>query len=390
MKRIVILIALIISISIIGFGCASRRGVVRTRPLPPQRMVVDISIFYDSLAPYGRWFDADDYGWVWTPYDVPVGWRPYTYGYWVFSDYGWTWVSQWRWGWAPFHFGRWIHHRQHGWIWIPGRDWGPAWVLWRRSPREGGWIGWAPMPPQRGWRVGLEFETWNDPEGSVEPVYYSFIEERNFASRNLDRDLVHPARNVTLIRDTSNVTNYARVENRIVNRSLDVEQIERASGRAIPRHRVVDAGSAGAGERVSGNDIRVYRPDISRSAPERPPQTTVPQRQRPSSVEDMNRREERERRQLETEQARERKVLENQQRVERDRAARQADAEQMRRQQEAERRVLDEKVRREQEVLKSRQETRRKVEQPAPTAPPRKPAGEEKKEAPQRKPPKKP
>ena len=58
----------------------------------------DVSVFYDELAPYGRWFTLEGYGWVWTPYGVSVGWRPYTYGYWVYTDYGWTWVSRWRWG----------------------------------------------------------------------------------------------------------------------------------------------------------------------------------------------------------------------------------------------------------------------------------------------------
>jgi hypothetical protein len=382
MKRLAISIVLLIFSAVIGPGCATRSG-VRARPGPTQRVVVDVSIFYDSLAPYGRWFAVDEFGWVWTPYDVAVGWRPYTHGYWVFTDYGWTWVSRWRWGWAPFHYGRWVHHRRQGWFWVPGRVWGPAWVLWRQRP---GWVGWAPMPPQRGWRVGLEFEIWNDPDRSVEPHSYSFVEERNFAARNLDQHLALAARNVTLIQDARDVTNYRMMENRVVNRSPEVEPIERATGRAVPRHRIVDAGSAGGGEQISGGDVRVYRPNISRSTPERTPQTTAPPRQRPASAEDLIRREERERRQLEIEQERSRKALEDRHRTERDRTPRQVDQEQMRRQQEAERRALDEQMRRERDTLKNRQETRRQVEPPAP---PRKPAGE-RKEPPQRKPPGKP
>jgi Family of unknown function (DUF6600) len=60
----------------------------------------DVSYFYDQLLPYGEWFQLQNYGWVWTPHDVPLGWRPYTDGTWIYTDYGWTWVSDWEWGWV--------------------------------------------------------------------------------------------------------------------------------------------------------------------------------------------------------------------------------------------------------------------------------------------------
>ena len=41
---------------------------------------VSVSYFYDSLSPYGQWFSDPSYGWCWTPYDVSVGWRPYSSG----------------------------------------------------------------------------------------------------------------------------------------------------------------------------------------------------------------------------------------------------------------------------------------------------------------------
>src|SRR2546426_4578479 len=31
-----------------------------------------------------------------------------------------------------------------GWAWIPGEEWGPAFVQWRHG---GDYVGWAPMPP---------------------------------------------------------------------------------------------------------------------------------------------------------------------------------------------------------------------------------------------------
>lgn len=82
---------------------------------------VDIGFSYDRLAPYGDWVQFAPYGWCWSPYSTPVGWRPYTDGRWVYTDdYGWTWDSDWDWGWACFHYGRWVSSDDLGWLWVPG------------------------------------------------------------------------------------------------------------------------------------------------------------------------------------------------------------------------------------------------------------------------------
>src|SRR5882672_1742497 len=63
----------------------------------------DVTLFYDSLAPYGEWTELAPYGWVWIPRDVPVGWQPYTTGRWVYADQaGWVWVGDEPWAWAPY------------------------------------------------------------------------------------------------------------------------------------------------------------------------------------------------------------------------------------------------------------------------------------------------
>ena len=48
------------------------------------------------------------------------------------------------WGWVTFHYGRWAHDQRLGWFWVPGDEWGPAWVDWRRGDD---FVGWAPLPP---------------------------------------------------------------------------------------------------------------------------------------------------------------------------------------------------------------------------------------------------
>ena len=45
----------------------------------------------------------------------------------------WYWNSYYPWGWAPFHYGRWSHNPQRGWIWFPAKTWAPSWVTWRAS-----------------------------------------------------------------------------------------------------------------------------------------------------------------------------------------------------------------------------------------------------------------
>src|SRR5438876_10972836 len=70
---------------------------------------VNVSLFYDRLSPYGRWVDESPYGWCWVPARVGPGWRPYSAGYWVYTDYGWTWESDEPWGWAAYHYGRWFY-----------------------------------------------------------------------------------------------------------------------------------------------------------------------------------------------------------------------------------------------------------------------------------------
>jgi hypothetical protein len=245
------------------------------------------------------------------------------------------------------------------------------------------------MPPQFEWHDGEGLRArWDEIDTIVEPHWYSFVEERHFPARDLDRRLELPARNVTLLRETERATDYAAIENRVINRSVNVERIERASGRAVLRQRVVDSGSAGRGVEVRGGDVIFYRPRIERETTDRAPRQVEPPRRTPNpTAEQIRRREEAEQRQLETRQARERQALENRQRIERTRPP--TPPEEINRRHENERRALEEQMRREHQILKGRQEERLKAEH-APPSPARK-EGErnpapERKPAPRRKP----
>jgi hypothetical protein len=217
---------------------------------------VDIGVFHDRLSPYGDWISVNRYGSCWRPRHVARGWRPYTVGYWTYTDFGWTWVSEEDWGWATYHYGRWLYDPYYGWVWVPGRTWAPAYVAWRYGD---GWIGWAPLPP------GLEPRSFVNVDIGT-PAAYSFVETRFFLDRQIGAHVVPESRNAALIRTTRNITRYDVRGSRVVNRGVDVREIERASGRHVRQLRVRDAGNVTGAPRakVTNDALLVYRPSLSR------------------------------------------------------------------------------------------------------------------------------
>jgi hypothetical protein len=119
---------------------------------------------YQDLDSAGVWREDPQYGWIWGPRAVPVGWAPYRYGHWAWiAPWGWTWVDDAPWGYAPFHYGRWVFAGV-GWAWVPGPVvarpvYAPAMVAWVGG---GGFsvgvalgggpaVGWFPLGPREVW-----------------------------------------------------------------------------------------------------------------------------------------------------------------------------------------------------------------------------------------------
>jgi len=215
--------------------------------------------FYNDLAPYGRWVFVSGPGWVWSPDNVQVGWRPYQMGHWVYTDYGWTWASDEEWGWAAYHYGRWHLDASFGWVWVPGTEWGPAWVAWHEG---GGYVGWAPLPWQVTVRAGVGLD-WGGVSVSISPSWWCFANTRYLVDPQLRTRIVPVERNTTLIRVTQNVTNYTYIDNRVINNGVQVQKVGRAVGHSIPHYRVADDDGPGLshGGKVRGQDFVVYRAD---------------------------------------------------------------------------------------------------------------------------------
>lgn len=157
---------------------------------------------YSDLDDYGTWNEEPTYGSVWYPNTVPVGWAPYSYGYWNWvGPWGWTWIDYSPWGFAPYHYGRWIYGGGR-WGWCPGPIYarpcyGPAFVGFLGGFHAGfGFgvgvgVGWFPL----GW--GEAYHPWYH----AGPHYWNDVNVHNTYIRN-----VNAIHNV-------NVNNYAYAHN---------------------------------------------------------------------------------------------------------------------------------------------------------------------------------
>jgi hypothetical protein len=161
---------------------------------------------YSDLDDNGTWNEEPDYGPVWYPSTVDVGWAPYSYGYWNYvGPWGWTWVDYSPWGFAPFHYGRWAYIGSR-WGWCPGPYdarpvYGPAfvgfiggshWGVGLGFGGYGGGIGWFPLGPRE------PFRPWYRTSGR----YYRNVNYNNTYIRN-----------TTIINNRSNNFNYAYAHN---------------------------------------------------------------------------------------------------------------------------------------------------------------------------------
>jgi hypothetical protein len=194
-----------------------------------------VDLFYNALQPQGDWMEVADYGYVWHPNGVSEDWRPYTDGHWVYTDAGWTFVSDEPWGWATYHYGRWVQLADVGWSWVPDTEWAPAWVSWRRSDK---YVGWAPLPPEAHFRKDVGFEKWVDSYYDIGPESYTFVEKRRLGSPHLRTVIVQPKENVTIIRETTNITQITYRQDTVYVGGPDYEVISRESAEPIPRLRI--------------------------------------------------------------------------------------------------------------------------------------------------------
>jgi hypothetical protein len=236
------------------------------------RPTASYDTFYTQLDRYGDWRETSDYGYVWQPRQAQSRtWRPYTDGHWVYTDVGWTWVSEEPFGWATYHYGRWTRLRNIGWVWVPGDEWAPAWVSWRKS---NDYVGWAPLPPEARFDRGTGIHNWSDSYYDVGPDQYCFVETKQFGAPRLENAVVPFERNVTIVNQTTNITNITYNNTTIVNQGPSYDEIRTQTQQPIERLRLEREVNINVGEPrpvVRGQAIVVPAPLIVRGqAVERP------------------------------------------------------------------------------------------------------------------------
>ena len=235
------------------------------------------NIFYTKLERYGDWRETSDYGYVWQPREAERSrsWHPYTNGRWVYTDAGWTWISEEPFGWATYHYGRWARLRNVGWVWVPGDEWAPAWVSWRKGDE---YVGWAPLPPEARFDRRRGIHNWADNYYDIGPDQYRFVPTREFGTQQIERTVVPRERNVTIINQTTNVTNITYNNTTVVNQGPNYGELRTRSQQPIERLRLerevnVDLNVEVGRPVVRGEVLAIPAPVIAIGRPAERPRT---------------------------------------------------------------------------------------------------------------------
>ncbi|WP_157963209.1 DUF6600 domain-containing protein [Algoriphagus litoralis] len=213
---------------------------------------ISFQVFYDELAPYGDWVKDARYGYIWLP-AVRQDFHPYgTEGHWVMTEFGNTWVSYYDWGWAPFHYGRWYFDDYfQSWAWIPGYEWGPAWVSWRTG---GGYYGWAPMGP--GVSVNIRV--------NLPAFHWVFLPRHRIYHHYAYRYCPPQRTRVKIYNNTTIINNTYVYNNQTYVAGPSRRELQQVTGRNVPVYQVRNSNSPGRAS-VSRNSLNVYRPEIQPS-----------------------------------------------------------------------------------------------------------------------------
>ncbi|HEY6271325.1 MAG TPA: DUF6600 domain-containing protein [Terriglobales bacterium] len=230
---------------------------------------------YEDLDHYGAWQTDPDYGQVWFPTSVAVGWVPYRNGHWAWVEpWGWTWVGAEPWAFAPFHYGRWVAIGPR-WGWIPG----PVAVVPVYAPALVAFVG--------GGGFGAGVQVWF-PLGPRDP-YFPWYHHSDVYLRQVNVANVS-VRNVTYVNNYINVRNvndihyaYQRsaptaVSNEVFRSSQPVaRQVVRvnpddiAGARVLPHPEVSpDARAVAAGAPATHPPAERFRPTFRERGPVTP------------------------------------------------------------------------------------------------------------------------
>jgi hypothetical protein len=187
---------------------------------------------FDDLDDNGAWSDHPEYGHVWFPNRVEVGWAPYHYGHWAWiSPWGWTWVDDSSWGYAPFHYGRWVSVEGR-WGWVAGPVavqpvYAPALVVFIGGGPGGfgGNVGWFPLGPREVYVPSYH-------------VSEAYVNRVNVSSTTVTVTQVTNVYHTTIINNTTNITNITYANRNVQGAVMVVPQHAFTSAQPVAQARV--------------------------------------------------------------------------------------------------------------------------------------------------------
>jgi hypothetical protein len=189
---------------------------------------------YEDLDDYGDWRDDRNYGHVWYPNRVAVGWAPYHEGHWDWiPPWGYTWVDDSPWGYAPFHYGRWVVVGGR-WGWVAGpvavrAVYAPALVVFIGGGGGvgfGGNVGWFPLGPREVYVPSYH-------------VSREYVNRVNISNTTVNNTTITNVYNTTIINKTTNITNVTYVNRNVRGAVTAVPQRTFAGAQPVARAAVV-------------------------------------------------------------------------------------------------------------------------------------------------------
>jgi hypothetical protein len=205
-------------------------------------------------------------------------------------------------------------------------------------------------------RPGIEIRAANI-DVHIEPSWFCFVEERRILTHHVSTYIAPPARNVSLVQITQNVTHYTVIQNRVVNHGVPVERIERVTSRPVPRMRIVETQAPEAMHRAKvrerEREVVVFRPATPPGTRAQAPQSTPPPQLAPGTT--LPQQQEDTYHRLRERQIRERAALEERQRQAPQSGLQSLSPEQLRVQRGAERPALEDKARRDRQEQEQQQ-----------------------------------
>jgi hypothetical protein len=201
---------------------------------------------YEDLDDFGDWRDDSNYGHIWFPNQVAVGWAPYHEGHWDWiSPWGWTWVDDSSWGYAPFHYGRWVSVGGR-WGWIAGPVavqpvYAPALVVFIGAGGVGfgGNVGWFPLGPR----------------DVYVPSYHvseAYVNRVNISNTTVNITTVTNVYHTTIINNSTTITNITYVNRNVAGAVMAVPQQAFVSAQPVGKVAVVVSARDIAAAPVSG------------------------------------------------------------------------------------------------------------------------------------------